>query len=333
MSFILAPVAEAAGQEPPYLDDRSTPQAVVKSLYNAVSRKEFGRAWGYFATPPAADFESFEKGYADTQDVDVLVGRPIMEGAAGSTIYTLPVAIRSHGPTDEKVFSGCYTLRLANPQIQGNPFHPLGIEKGDLKPSDAPLEQSLPTACEGVELGAQNWMVEKARAMFVGGRGQECPLAELENETPEVDTFEYHLKSDGESEPAKTATLVRFICDRGAYNERSTFYLGRSDDLSVKPVKFAMPELDIRYEGDGDTKLESVNIIGFNAVSDLVNAQYDAVTHTLVSQSMWRGLGDASSIGRWIFRDGDFALVKFDVDPTYDEKVEHITVLDYDTGP
>jgi hypothetical protein len=114
-----------------------------------------------------------------------------------------------------------------------------------------------------------------------------------------------------------------FICDRGAYNERTAYYLANDEDDIVRPLQFAMPELDVRYEDQEQAKLESMNVIGFNAVSELVNAEYDAATQTLTSNSQWRGLGDASSQGKWIFRHGDFALVKFDVDPTYDEKIEH----------
>ena len=329
---LLAGATVAHAQDEPYLDDRSTPQALVKSLYNAVSRKEFARAWSYFSTPPAADLAAYEKGYARTEGVSVVVGTPAQEGAAGSTIYTLPVAIGATEGGEEKVFAGCYTLRLANPQIQAEDFKPLSIEKGALAPAAAPLDAALPTSCPDAQLPPQNAKVERARAAFIAGRGAECRLAASENAEPEVHELAYKYSFDAEADLQRKALLIRFICDRGAYNERYAYYLAPDDD-AIKPLQFAMPELDIRYQGDDDTKLESMNVIGFNAASELVNPEYDPQTHTLRSQSLCRGMGDASSIGHWIFRNGDFALVKFEVDPTYDGNVEHQTVVDYDTGP
>jgi hypothetical protein len=102
----------------------------------------------------------------------------------------------------------------------------------------------------------------------------------------------------------------------------------------LRELHFAAPELDIRYENDDtDAKVESINVIGFNTEDGLVNSEYDPDTMTIGSWSKWRGIGDASSIGRWIFRNGDFALVKFEVDASYDGEIEHQTVVDYDTGP
>lgn len=329
---VAAHATPVIAQDEPYLDDRSTPQALVKSLYNAINRKEFSRAWSYFGTPPAADLAAYENGYARTEGVSVVVGTPAQEGAAGSTVYTLPVAISATEGGEEKVFSGCYTLRLANPQIQAEDFKPLSIEKGALAPAKAPLDVALPTSCPDVQLPPQNAKVERARAAFIAGSGDRCRLAASENAEPEVHELTYKYSFDAEADPQRKALLIRFICDRGAYNERYAYYLAPDDD-EIKPLQFAMPELDIRYQGDDDAKLESMNVVGFNAVSELVNPEYDPASLTLQSNSLWRGMGDASSIGHWIFRNGDFVLVKFEVDPTYDNNVEHQTVVDYDTGP
>lgn len=324
----------AAQDQPPYLDDRSSAESVVRSLYNAVNRKEYARAWAYFNVPPAASLDAYAQGFETTESVDVLVGRPLTEGAAGSSIYLLPVAIRSYQTSGaEQVFSGCYTLRLANPQIQQSDFRPLAIERGALQPSNQDLDKSLPKNCDGVALPAQDALVERARAMFVRSRADDCRLAAAENDQPQSYSIKYRYAHEADSDPEHTATVIRFICDRGAYNERTSYYLANSEDGIVRPLQFAMPELDIRYDDTEQTKLRGINVIGFNAVSELVNAEYDAPTQTLTSSSQWRGLGDASSLGKWIFRHGDFALVKFDVDPTYEGKIEMQNVLDYDTGP
>ena len=102
----------------------------------------------------------------------------------------------------------------------------------------------------------------------------------------------------------------------------------------MRQLHFATPELDIRYENDDfEGKVQSINIIGYTAAHQLLNSGYSAETKSIDSSSKWRGIGDASSIGRWIFRDGDFTLVKYEVDAAYDGKVSHETVLDFDTRP
>lgn len=150
LAALLASPALAQDEEA-YIDDRSTPEAVINSLYNAINRAEYLRAYSYFGADNApADFETFSKGYEDTDNVDVLLGKSTSEGAAGSTYYSVPVAIDAVGKDGtHKQFAGCYTLRLANPQIQATPpFVPLHIEKGDLKPANGELEAILPASCE-----------------------------------------------------------------------------------------------------------------------------------------------------------------------------------------
>ena len=133
--------AQGFAEETRYIDDRSSAAAIVNSLYNAVNRKEYARAWDYFGDEkPARDVEAFAKGYENTTQVNVKTGNVASEGAAGSTIYYVPVAIVSFNKDgSEQVFTGCYTARLANPAIQEPPFRPLHIEKGSLKVSDQPL--------------------------------------------------------------------------------------------------------------------------------------------------------------------------------------------------
>ncbi len=99
-------------------------------------------------------------------------------------------------------------------------------------------------------------------------------------------------------------------------------------------MQFATPELDIRYEHDDTNgKVDSMQIIGYTAASQLMNSSFDADTRTITAMNKWRGVGDAASSGAWMFRNGDFTLVKYDVDASYDGKIDPKTVLDYQTGP
>ncbi|GAB4355695.1 MAG: hypothetical protein Kow0026_15060 [Oricola sp.] len=156
MRFLLAAaalfgtVAANAGASPPaYMDDRSDAVALVRSYYNALSRKEFARAWNYRGErKPAADFATFEAKYRDIATAELAFGPVSAEGAAGSWYYRLPVAVRvtrEDGSEDQS--AGCIVARLANPQIQGVPFRPMHIVSDTLAAASGPLEDSLPASC------------------------------------------------------------------------------------------------------------------------------------------------------------------------------------------
>ncbi len=148
--LLLSPPAVRADEPEPYLDDRSTPASLLHSLYNAVDRKEYARAYGYFDASAVPDFDSFSAGYADTESVDLAIGLIAEEGAAGSTFWSVPVAIRAHRTNGtSKLFAGCYTLRLAQPTIQSPPFRPLHIVKAKLTPASGALEAAVPASCPG----------------------------------------------------------------------------------------------------------------------------------------------------------------------------------------
>ena len=142
--------------ENPYYDDRSTAAAVVESLYNAINRSEYLRAWSYFEHDSTLDqealtqdFEAFTEGYRNTDNVQLLVGPEITEGAAGTVYYSIPVAIEATNRDGvSETFAGCYTLKLAQPVLQAiPPFQPLAIVEGELEPSEGALETILPSQC------------------------------------------------------------------------------------------------------------------------------------------------------------------------------------------
>jgi hypothetical protein len=147
--------APASAQDaPPYRDDRSTPEAVVQSLYNAINRHEYLRAYSYYGEQGApADFEDFAAGYADTVAVAILLGAVRSEGAAGSVYYSVPVALDVVSTQDFHTrFAGCYTLRLSNPRGQQTPpFAPLHIERGELREVSGRLLDIVPTTCDGAD--------------------------------------------------------------------------------------------------------------------------------------------------------------------------------------
>lgn len=328
----------ASAQTADYMDDRSTPQALVRSLYNAVNRREYARAWSYFGEKPAQSLDAYAQGYAGTEAVAVRTGLPRTEGAAGSVFHHLPVAIEARAADGSvQVFGGCYELRLADPQIQSEDFSPLHIVGGSLAPTDDSIYEAVPQTCgEGALPDPGEDLARQARVMFADGFGTYCMADEADKTDPEntgswVIDFAYSYEEA--SAPTSQATLFRFLCNRGAYNE-SHVYLLHHRIGGLRPVGFATPELDIRYQDDDYEKpVESIVVKGFRSVPELVNSDFDPTVLTVSSWSKWRGIGDASTVGTWIFRDGEFALVRYDVDASYDGEIEHETVIDYHSGP
>lgn len=135
-----------AGEAPPaYIDDRSSPERVVISLYNAIDRHEYLRGWSYFTPDTAPDYESFRDGYAGTDRVALRIGEVWSEGAAGSIHSTVPVALLATA-TDggQTVFAGCYRLTQVQPAIQDTPpFRPIQIDGGTLTESPQPFEEAM----------------------------------------------------------------------------------------------------------------------------------------------------------------------------------------------
>lgn len=141
----LATTAAAAQTVPDYIDDRSSARQVVASLYNAVNRHEYLRAWSYFRPETAPESKAFRDGYADTQAVEVKMGEVLTEGAAGSIHSMVPVALHATA-TDgaETVFTGCYYLTQVQPGNQEvPPFRPIQIDRGELAKSDQAFEEAM----------------------------------------------------------------------------------------------------------------------------------------------------------------------------------------------
>ena len=320
--------------EPAYRDDRSDATALVESLYNAINRREYARAFSYFANPPSASAEAYAAGYADTESVRLLTGTVVSEGAAGTFHYTLPVAIEATTKNgDSKVFAGCYELSQRNPGVAPNSFQPLHIDKGRLSASNASLEEALPAKCgDGPVPDPLDALQARAHRLFLNGPAKTCDMQDGEFESAEyIDRFPFEFRysyEDADAKPTKS-TIFRFLCGRGAYNESFVFILADSDGaLSI--VSLASPDLDIAYEDDDFEKpVKSMKVAGYTASIDAVNADFDPKTLEITSWAKWRGIGDASSIGTWVFRDGNFVLTKYEVDATYDGEIDPKPVLEF----
>ncbi|MFD1798055.1 hypothetical protein ACFSC1_18975 [Paracoccus aurantiacus] len=145
--LLLIAAPALAQDQPAFLDDRSSAAQVIRSLYNAIDRKEYLRGWSYFAEGGAAPYPEFRDGYAATQSVELKLGDIGSEGAAGSLHYTVPVAIRATDATGERsVFTGCYRLTQVQPAVQDTPpYRPIQIDSGTFAKDDTPFDQAMGT--------------------------------------------------------------------------------------------------------------------------------------------------------------------------------------------
>jgi len=117
-----------------YVDDRSGPVEVLRSLVNAINRHEYLRAYSYWenagdATAQVGPYSQFKQGYADTASVQLMTGAVSGDAGAGQRYYAVPVVLIARTTAGEtQTFAGCYRLHLASPQIQAEPpFRPLAI--------------------------------------------------------------------------------------------------------------------------------------------------------------------------------------------------------------
>jgi len=335
--LLAAFLATPAHAQEAYVDDRSTPTALARSLYNAINRGEYARAYSYFANPPSPTIEAYAKGYEGTERVELVTGTPREEAAAGSIYFELPVAIRALGTNGtDSVFAGCYTMRMPNPE-HTEQFEPLHVERGTLHPAQEPFDEALPRRCgDGPDLPVHDAALEKAKAIYDAVKVDVCPDLGQRfdgDADPETYAFTYNESTDSADEPERTARLFRFFCSRGAYNE-AHLYFATNRFGEVEPLHFAVPELDIRYvDNDSEQAVDSIHIAGFSTKSQLINSDFDPETRTLSEFAKWRGLGDAFSAARWMFKDGEFRLVHYVVDASYDDEQTPETIVDYETAP
>ncbi len=145
---------------PNYIDDRSTPSQVIVSLYNAINRQEYLRAYNYWSNPATSQgsFNSFANGYANTAAVNLVFGQITGGAGAGQLYYTVPVILKStaKGGTHAN-FAACYIVHQAQPANFGEPpFIPMSIDRGSAKTSalSASDASALATACSGYPSGA-----------------------------------------------------------------------------------------------------------------------------------------------------------------------------------
>ncbi|MGO4841854.1 DUF1176 domain-containing protein, partial [Rhizobiaceae sp. 2RAB30] len=114
--------------------------------------------------------------------------------------------------------------------IQGVPFQPLHLEKGELKPAQGELSEAVPAQCgDGPPAQPRDALKEQAEKIFAVAYGPICRTLEQGAEPgaaePEIHEIGFHFASDAEGEPERKARLFKFDCGGGAYNTNEVYYL------------------------------------------------------------------------------------------------------------
>ncbi len=145
-----APMQNATvAQEIEYLDDRSSPQTLIASYFNALNKGDFARAWLYWDNEiEGTNLEDFVEGYTGVEKIEFKLGHPGSEGAAGSIFTQVPYAMMT---LDEdgwtETYQGCFLTRIATPNIQSPPYLGLHFWEGFLSPVEEKFEHVSPGEC------------------------------------------------------------------------------------------------------------------------------------------------------------------------------------------
>ncbi len=141
----------------PFYENRTDAAGTLKSFYNAVNRKEYERAYGYYQGAPnpqpslAPPFAQFTAGFSDTAAVSLTLGEAISNAGAGNIYSGIPVIVQArHTDNTLHTFAGCYVLHRVNAGISPNPADSLwSINSAFLHPAanDTPLTAALNQPC------------------------------------------------------------------------------------------------------------------------------------------------------------------------------------------
>src|SRR5690606_36836560 len=110
------------------------------------------------------------------------------------------------------------------------------------------------------------------------------------------------------------------------YNEISILSLAEPTyDVLYGPAVLD-PSADFYGE---NVNVDAINVTGLNATQTLVNATFDPKTRTITDFVKFRGIGDASSSGMWVFNNGYFIIKRYEVDASYDGEMNPLVLIDY----
>lgn len=136
-----------SANETPYYENLIEADGTLKSYYNAINRKEYERAYGYFDKGAEVQpYPQFATGYADTTSVALALNPNFEEGAGAGNIYAaIQVALTAtHKDGSKHLFSGCYIMHRVNIGISEDPNDELW-HISSAKLMEVPVNSSIDT--------------------------------------------------------------------------------------------------------------------------------------------------------------------------------------------
>ncbi len=255
----------------PYWDDRSGPEQLIQSYFNAINRKEYARAYSYWEAAAAAQslpaYEDFRAGFAETASVMVWVGWMSQGAGAGQLYYEVPVALQAETTSGEtQAFAGCYTLHLSQPAIQGMPpFRPLAIQAASV--------QELPTGS-----GPIAWLATACGE--AGGEGQSIAPGIVVPEEPSVDASRY---IDDRSTPVSVLRSYYNAINRHEYVRAYSYWRPQAAQQHLPPY----PQFEQGYAETQSVELQTGTVrtdVGAGQINSAVPIALEAQTTSGATQ-------------------------------------------------
>ena len=132
--------------------NQTDPIALVGAYYNAISRREYQRAYSYWEQAPLGQTEpQFEAGFADTLSGTAIIRLPIfVDAGAGNLHASIPTfVIAQHTNGTQTYYAGCLVAHKTNVPV-GNATQPdpnWYLSTGTIRQLLTPNLSSLDTAC------------------------------------------------------------------------------------------------------------------------------------------------------------------------------------------
>ena len=180
---------------------QTDPVSLIGAYYNAISRGEYDRAYGYWEQAPRNQTEAqFAAGFADTQTARAIVWLPVFADAGAGNVYasipTLVTALRRDGT--QQFYTGCFIAHKTNVPI-GNATEPdpnWYLREGHLRQQTTPDFNTLTSVCDetdtltsGLFPPSQLEPSELLRSYFSAVATGDFSLAQTYWENPPGDLF------------------------------------------------------------------------------------------------------------------------------------------------
>ncbi len=137
-------------------DQQDEPTALIASYYDAITLKDYARAYAYWEQAPRNQTQTqFAAGFADTASATAIVRLPVFVDAGAGNVFaqmpTLVTAVRDNGST--VYYIGCFTAHRTNVPV-GNATEPdpnWYLRTGTLRQATTPNLTALDFACAQTE--------------------------------------------------------------------------------------------------------------------------------------------------------------------------------------